>query len=108
MRIKVKIDITKPLRKWVIFDPEEDGELIWIPIKYEWLLDFCYGCGMVDHKLKECSHIDKEVEIKKGLKYRPWMRASQPVKGRNFRKEKNKNNRDHPNKENEFFSRDTN
>ena len=49
MRIRVTIDITQPLWRWVILD--EDGTRlnnVWIPLKYVRLPDFCYGCGMVD------------------------------------------------------------
>ncbi|KAL8529777.1 hypothetical protein ACS0TY_007001 [Phlomoides rotata] len=40
VRIKVEIDITKPLRKGL--NVRFDGDVLWIPIKYEALPTFCF------------------------------------------------------------------
>lgn len=54
MRIRVSLDITKPLmwkNKFTI------GNLppTWIHFSYERLLDYCYGYGIIGHNCKECS-----------------------------------------------------
>lgn len=45
LRIKILIDITKPLRRGVWIKPREDQERMWINIRYERLPNFCYSCG---------------------------------------------------------------
>ncbi|XP_041001602.1 uncharacterized protein LOC121247297 [Juglans microcarpa x Juglans regia] len=50
IRIKVELDITKPLQQGFMM-PRTDKSEIWIAIKYEKLSDFCYACGrLVTHK----------------------------------------------------------
>lgn len=58
MRIKVKIDVLKPLRR-VVRMLDKDGEEKIRFIKYERLPDFCYACGVIAHTLKTCTkHLD--------------------------------------------------
>lgn len=54
LRVKVRIDIRKPLRRGVTVEMEE-GEERWCPLKYEFLPDFCYICGRIGHIDKACS-----------------------------------------------------
>lgn len=53
MRVRIWVDISKPLKKGFFLRrvKEEDS---WVRFKYERLLDFCYGCGMVGHAVNEC------------------------------------------------------
>ncbi|KAK5812923.1 hypothetical protein PVK06_028367 [Gossypium arboreum] len=53
MRIKVKIDVLKLLRR-VVRMVEKTGEEKIGLIKYERLLDFCYACGVIGHTMKTC------------------------------------------------------
>ncbi|KAL5741560.1 hypothetical protein ACOSP7_028292 [Xanthoceras sorbifolium] len=46
-RIKVRIDITKPLKMGIRMRLENFDTLITALIKYERLSDFCYGCGFI-------------------------------------------------------------
>lgn len=48
MRIKVKLDVTKPLarRKRKNFG---DEEAVWVQFAYERLSKFCYCCGIIGH-----------------------------------------------------------
>ena len=53
MRVRVLIDITKPLcrgRKVTL----EDGTTHWVSFKYEQLPNFCYWCGKLTHGDKDC------------------------------------------------------
>jgi hypothetical protein len=53
MRIRVSMDITKPLsrgRKARL----EQGRETWISFKYERLPNYCYWCGLVSHSDKDC------------------------------------------------------
>ncbi|PPR91156.1 hypothetical protein GOBAR_AA29530 [Gossypium barbadense] len=53
IRVKVKIDILKPLRRVVYFVGKEDAEIV-CAIKYERFPAFCYKCGIVGHKTQKC------------------------------------------------------
>ncbi|KAG5563120.1 hypothetical protein RHGRI_005764 [Rhododendron griersonianum] len=53
IRVRVWIDITKPLKKGFFLrrNGEED---LWIKFQYERLSDFCYWCGRVGHTINDC------------------------------------------------------
>lgn len=64
LRIKIRLNICKPLMRGVILDLGEDDEeekKVWCPLSYEYLLDFCYTCGMIGHTDRSC-----EIKLKKG------------------------------------------
>uniref|UniRef100_A0A2N9G7B6 Reverse transcriptase domain-containing protein n=1 Tax=Fagus sylvatica TaxID=28930 RepID=A0A2N9G7B6_FAGSY len=77
MRIRVSIDITKPLcrgRKAML----EKGREVWISFKYERLPNFCYWCGLVSHSDKDCPHWlrNQEKLQLEDQQFGPWLRAS--------------------------------
>ncbi|MBA0725626.1 hypothetical protein Golax_022194, partial [Gossypium laxum] len=75
MRIKVKIDIEKPLRRVVRFVDKDGSETIGL-IKYERLPDFCFSCGIIGHTLKTCiTKVDEEEMNDIYLQFGSWMRA---------------------------------
>lgn len=71
LRIKVEIDITKPLKIgfWLPRDYNIDT---WVSLKFEHLLDFCYACGRIGHSQVFCTFLK---DIRNPLPYRPWLRA---------------------------------
>ncbi|XP_030922912.1 uncharacterized protein At4g02000-like [Quercus lobata] len=78
MRIRVVIDITKPLCRGrrVTWDQDSDG---WVSFKYERLPNLCYWCGSLCHDDKECilwlqSNGTLSVEDQQ---FGPWIRATQ-------------------------------
>ncbi|TXG67034.1 hypothetical protein EZV62_008309 [Acer yangbiense] len=77
IRVKVQIDISKPLKRWLRLKLGKAEEIVVIGLKYERLPDFCYACGRIGHDIKEC--IDEEA--KKGAldgsptKYGQWVKA---------------------------------
>lgn len=55
LRIKVLIDIRKPLMRGItvkVGNPEKEK---WCSFAYEYLPDFCYTCGLIGHTDKQCS-----------------------------------------------------
>ncbi len=77
MRIRVSMDLTKPLcrgRKATL----EKGREVWISIKYERLPNFCYWCGLVSHSDKDCPHWlrNQEKMQLEVQQFGPWLRAS--------------------------------
>ncbi|KAF7128180.1 hypothetical protein RHSIM_Rhsim11G0009900 [Rhododendron simsii] len=54
LRLRVIIDITKPLKKGFFLKRREKDDL-WIRFKYERLSDFCYVCGLIGHGLNDCT-----------------------------------------------------
>uniref|UniRef100_A0A2N9GDA6 Reverse transcriptase domain-containing protein n=1 Tax=Fagus sylvatica TaxID=28930 RepID=A0A2N9GDA6_FAGSY len=77
MRIRVLVDITKPLcrgRK-ILMDNNQER---WVSFKYERLPNFCYWCGRVDHGDKDCAIwlANPDTLHQSDQQFGPWMRAS--------------------------------
>ena len=76
MRIRVKVDISKPLcrgRKARL----ASGRETWISFKYERLPIFCYWCGCLTHGEKDCEMWlkHKEEMRREEQQYGAWLRA---------------------------------
>lgn len=55
LRLKIRLDIRKPLQRGIMADlGSEKGER-WCPITYEHLPEFCYICGLIGHVDRSCS-----------------------------------------------------
>ncbi|KAL5854486.1 hypothetical protein ACOSQ4_004288 [Xanthoceras sorbifolium] len=78
LRIKVRIDITKPLKRGIRMRLENFDTMITALIKYERLPDFCYGCGFIGHSVRECHNSEVRKSIMEGFepKFGVWLRAS--------------------------------
>ncbi|KAK6147594.1 hypothetical protein DH2020_018506 [Rehmannia glutinosa] len=75
LRIKVEIDIQKPLCRVIQLDEKFQKRLI--GLKYERLPDFCFHCGKLGHILKDCDeHVLNGGSEKSELEYGNWLRAS--------------------------------
>lgn len=71
-RIRTRIDVTQPLKRFVcISTPHQDEDTI-IPLAYERLPDFCYSCGCIGHSLRDCT---LPVETEGQLNYGSWLKA---------------------------------
>ncbi|KAG8376362.1 hypothetical protein BUALT_Bualt09G0055200 [Buddleja alternifolia] len=79
MRIRVSLNITKPLPRFMpLCSPE--GEEIRVTFSYEKLANFCYFCGMLDHLSDYCGLRYKEdfVNPGKNTPFGPELRAPPP------------------------------
>lgn len=78
IRFKVKIDISRPLKRGL--SVLVGGELLWLAIKYESLPIYCFNCGHIGHIFKDCADFNhmKEQEPK-DLPFGPVIKAS-PLK----------------------------
>ncbi|KAE9465341.1 hypothetical protein C3L33_02748, partial [Rhododendron williamsianum] len=72
LRLRVIIDITRPLKKGFFLKRREKEDL-WIRFKYERLSDFCYVCGLIGHGLNDCTK--KFDGDRSGLEYGSFLRA---------------------------------
>ncbi|KAL0001421.1 hypothetical protein SO802_015202 [Lithocarpus litseifolius] len=79
MRVRVSIDITKPLSRGrkVEF---ENGEESWVGFKYERLPNLCYWCGCLTHQDQDCSlwQNRKGFMPARNQQFGPWLRAGTP------------------------------
>ncbi|KAL5812851.1 hypothetical protein ACOSQ3_027801 [Xanthoceras sorbifolium] len=86
LRIKVSIDITKPLKRGIRLRLANFDTMITALIKYERLPDFCYGCRFIGHSFRECYNSEVRKNIMEGVepKFGGWLRAS-PLDRSKFR-----------------------
>ena len=91
MRIKIKLDICKPLMRCVMLDLGDGKEekKKWCPIMYEYLPDFCYTCGFIGHTDRNCTipwEKGTPQQFSKALRFIPekkrfseqWKRGGEP------------------------------
>ncbi|CAD6228991.1 unnamed protein product [Miscanthus lutarioriparius] len=74
LRLKIQLDIHKPLRRGVTADLGTDKGERWCPITYEHLPDFCYKSGLIGHVDRVCSkklEKDEQAAYSKVLSYMP-------------------------------------
>lgn len=77
MRVRVKLDILKPLvkkKKLTI----KGMKSVWIQLSYKRLPNYCFYCGIISHDYRECTHEkdQKDKEIESALLYGHWLRAN--------------------------------
>ena len=77
LRIRVQLDITKPLCRGRKVRLGEHG-MKWVDFKYERLPIFCYLCGMIDHDERDClqGFRSKETPRPEEKQFGPWLRAN--------------------------------
>ena len=79
MRIRVIIDLTKPLCRGRRITTAKGGDG-WVSFRYERLPIMCYGCGMLTHNDKECTSGSRSggPQSEGDKKFGSWLRASTP------------------------------
>ncbi|TXG72946.1 hypothetical protein EZV62_001525 [Acer yangbiense] len=82
MRVKVRLDISKPLKRWLRLKLGKTEEVTMVGLRYKRLPDFCYACGRIGHGMKECLDEEaKSVAIEGSTtKFGSWLRASSSEK----------------------------
>ncbi|TXG48193.1 hypothetical protein EZV62_027487 [Acer yangbiense] len=78
VRVKVQVDITKPLKRWLRIKLGKYEEITMVALKYERLPDFCFACGRIGHSVRECLDEDAKRAALDGqqTKFGSWMRAT--------------------------------
>ena len=74
LRIKVRLNITKPLMRGVSLVVEEGENPLWCPMVYEYLPDFCFICGIIGHIDKTCAQRgegDNAPQFSRKLRFMP-------------------------------------
>ncbi|KAK0599138.1 hypothetical protein LWI29_002696 [Acer saccharum] len=84
LRVKVRIEITKPLKRFIKLAVDETEKVVIVPLVYERLPEFCYACGKLGHVLRECPDDEARIEALEGVstKFGAWMRATGPDTGK--------------------------
>lgn len=54
VRIRVRLNITRPLKKFIRIKTVGNEEDLIILLVYEKLPDFCYVCGRIGHTFRDC------------------------------------------------------
>lgn len=73
MRIRVKLDTSKPLRR-VVYMVGKDGKELMCTIKYERLPTFCYVCGCIGHNTRRCELYAQEMSSSE-FQFGNWLRV---------------------------------
>ncbi|XP_058732735.1 uncharacterized protein LOC131604305 [Vicia villosa] len=80
LRIKVNIDLRKPLKRGTVVRFKEKN--LRVHFKYERLPTFCFICGKVGHQIKDCEEVGdlseegfEDIE-EQDLAFGAWLRAS--------------------------------
>ncbi|KAL9427045.1 hypothetical protein AB3S75_033767 [Citrus x aurantiifolia] len=74
LRLRISVDVTKPLKKLIELEQEgEDEEDIPMRVMCERLPDFCFCCGRIGHQYRECVHYKSQ--SKDEMPYGPWLKA---------------------------------
>ncbi|KAK3198820.1 hypothetical protein Dsin_022235 [Dipteronia sinensis] len=77
MRVRVRINIKKPLKRWLRVDVLGDGSETVMVLRYERLPNHCFKCGMVDHVTNVCAN-KEPLPVVNGVEkpsFGPWLKA---------------------------------
>ncbi|TXG60547.1 hypothetical protein EZV62_015120 [Acer yangbiense] len=76
-RVKVRIDISRPLKRWLRLSLDQSGNIVVVGLKYERLPEFCFACGKIGHGINDCPDKEAKKEAMEGtnLRFGSWMRA---------------------------------
>ena len=72
LRIKIQIDIRNPWWRGDTLHVRAQRRSLWCPFTYEFLLDFCYICGILGHVDADSMTGDRKNKKKE---FGPWLRV---------------------------------
>ncbi|KAK0599061.1 hypothetical protein LWI29_001948 [Acer saccharum] len=75
LRVRVNIDISKPLRRALNVGVEDSDQMATILFCYDRLPDLCFHCGVLSHPLREWPLRKSIKDVGRPLKYGAWIRA---------------------------------
>ncbi|XP_073152541.1 uncharacterized protein [Henckelia pumila] len=80
MRLRVIIDITKPLRRVARVALGSVSNPVLVYLRYERLSDYCYICGVIGHIATECPHKPYPLgDDYMAYPYGPWLREETEI-----------------------------
>ncbi|KAL5734566.1 hypothetical protein ACOSP7_032427 [Xanthoceras sorbifolium] len=83
IRVRVWVDVTKPLKRFLRVAVGNDEPKTVMLLKYERLSDFCTQCGLLGHVARDyLSAPVGEQASQTNMKYGMWLRATSPVRNR--------------------------
>ena len=74
LKVLVRVNINKPLRKGVNAGSKKDG-VSWVDFRYEQLPQFCYQCGIVGHGESFCRTKEEGASQNQDLPFRPCLQG---------------------------------
>lgn len=75
LRLRVAIDITKPLRRGFMLKADGINKDCWFTIRYERLCEFCFGCGTIGHVVKDCLSGGRMSNLERdNLEFGAWLK----------------------------------
>ena len=78
LRLRVEMQLDKPLRRGGGYVKNDEDERIWVDFRYERLPIFCYICGILGHDEKHC--LVSPVEHSSGRQYGEWLKVGGALK----------------------------
>jgi cytochrome c len=63
-RIRVELDDSNPIKRWVKFQDLKTRETLRYDVKYERMPNFCYFCGLIGHADKNCLLHEEEKRVR--------------------------------------------
>ncbi|TXG46781.1 hypothetical protein EZV62_026075 [Acer yangbiense] len=84
LRVKVRIDVNKPLKRFIKLAVDDTERVVVAPLIYERLPKFCYACGKLGHVLRECPNDEARIDALEGVstQFGAWLRVPGPDVGK--------------------------